>query len=109
MSNSRQTRTSLTRASLDRIIHHAGAVCASIVRINVGAAKVLNTARLAADGRATLDDVRGAFQVLDAAMASAVGAVGEIDGHLKVLADLHRPEPVTVQGVRVVRGVVGVC
>lgn len=99
------------RASVTRIVHHASTIGAHVLRATVATAHLVQVARAQLDGAATVQDVRSAAQALDGALAPIVSAFGEIDGHLRALADLERAEvePPRVQGVAVVRGVVGVC
>lgn len=99
------------RASVTRIVHHASTIATSILRATVASAHLVMVSRAQLNGEATVQDVRSAAQALDGALAPMVSAFGEIDGHLKALADLEHAEamPVRVQGVAVVRGVVGAC
>lgn len=99
------------RASVTRIVHHASTIAASVLRATVASAHLVAVSRAQLNGEATVQDVRSAAQALDGALAPMVSAFGEIDGHLRALADMERAEemPVRVLGVSVIRSTVGVC
>ena len=110
-STKRTGRNVSTRPSMTRIIHHAATIAASVARATVVTARLVHVARQQLDGAATVQDVRRVAQELDDALAPMVGAYGEIDGHLRSLADLERDDatPVRVGGVAVLRGTIGSC
>lgn len=106
----RTEHETLTRASMSRIAHHAATIAASVARATLASARLVRVARQQLDGAKTVEDVRRVARELDDALAPMVSAYGEIDGHLRALADLEREaQPVRVDGVAVVRGPVGVC